>query len=690
MIPRSPVKRTQSNGSVKDVPSKSTLANHRTTPTTPATAPILTTSTATGSKATPYETMVAAQQTHINELVQKTRSLENEIEKLTEQLERTTAESAAFVSERGTWETDRKAWASERQKWIDERKVWVEGCDTMQACHRIQQYRMACALDDERVTVLRMRDEARKEQLQRLQRDYKITTFQAREADLEVRIAELEDMHANAEAARAQCEKVSQALETKCTALLGELNAKTAEIQSTHKQHERAEEELRRLREALADASAATTSSTSKLTRITAQRDALQAQVTSLQQSLEAAQDESIQLRTQLTNWQNLKQGKDAEGDALRQKKAELESEIMEANKRISEMEARVEEFQATDARLQKEKGRVDKLKVVLEEWKTEANEQTNAREEAETQLANANARINTLELELADTRLQLASAKSQVSYPPVPQNRKPSPSVQGADEPDSDIVVTHERLVTTGKPKSKKTRPPSVAEASSSKPGSSSKPRPKPRPVKCPSPIPDAPEDVEIIEIRSLSPVQDPSRKPSSKAKGKRPVIDLDSEDDGDMPAAEQPLGKKRNVTDKVKDKDKSKEVKHMQARDVFNPLPGERLDNDRSKPKSKHGPKKRPPPESTSESVSKPKKTKPKSPQYHEDEEDAVADNTDPVPRKKKRRINLFPASQPSTFDWDSFPQVNGEGLGIPTRLSPMKNTDAVPRRLGRSSGG
>lgn len=607
--------------------------------------------------------MVAAQQTHINELVQKTRSLENEIKKLTEQLERTTAESAAFVSERDTWETDRKAWASERQKWIDERKVWVEGCDTMQACHRIQQYRMACALDDERVTVLRMRDEARKEQLQRLQRDYKITTFQAREADLEVRIAELEDMHANAEAARVQCEKVSQALETKCTALLGEVNAKTAEIQSTREQHERAEEELRRLREALADASAATTSSASKLTRITAQRDALQAQVTSLQQSLEAAQDESIQLRTQLTNWQNLKQGKDAEGDALRQKKAELESEIMEANKRISEMEARVEEFQATDARLQKEKGRVDKLKVVLEEWKTEANEQTNAREEAETQLATANARINTLELELADTRLQLASAKSQ--------NRKPSPSVQGADEPDSDIVVTHERLVTTGKPKSKKTRPPSVAEASSSKPGSSSKPRPKPRPVKCPSPIPDAPEDVEIIEIRSLSPVQDPSRKPSSKAKGKRPVIDLDSEDDRDMPAAEQPLGKKRNATDKVKDKEKS-----------------ERFDNDRSKPKSKHGPKKRPPPESTSELVSKPKKTKPKSPQYHEDEEDAVADNTDPVPRKKKRRINLFPASQPSTFDWDSFPQ--GEGLGIPTRLSPMKNTDAVPRRLGRSSGG
>ncbi|KAI6108892.1 hypothetical protein EDD16DRAFT_1617088 [Pisolithus croceorrhizus] len=680
MIPRSPVKRTQPNGSVKDVPSKSALATHRSTPITPATAPILTTSTATGSKATPYETMVAAQQTHINELVQKTRSLENEIEKLTEQLERTTTESAAVVSERGTWETDRKAWASERQKWMDERKVWVEGCDTMQACHRIQQYRMACALGNERVTVLRMQDEARKEQLQRLQRDYKITTFQAREADLEVRIAELEDMHDNAEAARVQCEKVSQTLEARCATLVGEVNAKTAEIQSVQKQREQAEEELRRLREALADASAATTSSTSKLTRLTAQRDALQAQVASLQQSLEAAQDETNQLRTQLANWQNLKKGKDAEGDALRQKKAELETEIMEANKRISEMEVRMEEFQAMDARLRKEKGRVDKLKVVLEEWKTEANEQTNAREEAETQLAAANARINTLELELADTRLQLASAKSQ--------NRKPSPSVSGADEPDSDVVVTHERLVTTGKPKSKNTRSLPAAEASSLKPGSFSKTRPKARPVKCPSPISDAPEDIEIIEIRSLSPVPDPSRKPSSKAKGKRPVIDLDVEDDSDVPTAKQPLGKKRKGTDKVKDKGKSKEVKHIQTRDVFIPLRGERSDNEPSKPKSKPGPKKRPPPEPASEAVSKAKKTKLKSPQYDEDVEDAVLDDTDAAPRKKKRRINLFPASQPLTFDWDSFPQ--GEGLGIPTRLSPMKNTDAVPRRLGRSSGG
>ncbi|KAI6037725.1 hypothetical protein EDC04DRAFT_2113080 [Pisolithus marmoratus] len=674
MIPRSPVKRTQSNGSVKDVPSKNVL---RGAPITPAAMPILTTSTATGSKATPHETMVAAQQAHINELVQKTRSLEKEIDKLTQQLERTAAESAAFVSERDAWEADRKAWTTERQKWIDERKVWAEGCDTMQACHRIQQYRMACMLGNERVTVLKLQDDARKERLQRLQRDYKITTFQAREADLEVRIAELEDIRDDAEAARIQCEKVSQALETKCTVLLGEVNEKTVEIQSAHEQREQAEEELRRLREALADASAATTSSTSKLTRLTTQRDALQAQVTSLQKSLEVAQDESNQLRTQLTNWQNLKKEKDAEVDVLKQKKAELETEIMEANKRINETGVRVEEFQGMDARLQKEKGRVEKLKVVLEEWKTEANEQTNAREAAETQLATANARVDTLELELADVRLQLVSAK--------PQSRKPSPSVPIIEEPDSDIVVTRERLVTLGKPKSKKSPSHSVAKASSSKSGGSSKARLKPRPVKFPSPIPDTPEDIEIIEVRSASPVPDPVPKPSLKAKGKQRVIDVDAEVDSDTPTAEQPLRKKK-VTDKVKDKGKRKHVKHELERDIFGSSLSEQSDAERSKPKSRHGPKKRPPPETASEAVSKPKKTKAKPAQYHEDAEDGVPDGADPVPRKKKRKINLFPASQPLTFDWDSLPQ--GEGLGIPTRLSPMKDTDAVPRRLGRVS--
>ncbi|KAI6039906.1 hypothetical protein EDC04DRAFT_1622182 [Pisolithus marmoratus] len=674
MIPRSPVKRTQSNGSVKDVPSKNVL---RGVPITPAAMPILTTSTATGSKATPHETMVAAQQAHINELVQKTRSLEKEIDKLTQQLERTTAESAAFVSERDAWEADRKAWTTERQKWIDERKVWAEGCDTMQACHRIQQYRMACALGNERVTVLKMRDGARKERLQRLQRDYKITTFQAREADLEARIAELEDIRDDAEAARIQCEKVLQALETKCTMLLGEVNEKTAEIRSAYEQRERAEEELRRLREALADASAATTSSTSKLTRLTTQRDALQSQVTSLQKSLEVAQDESNQLRTQLTNWQNLKKEKDTEVDLLKQKKAELETEIMEANKRINETGVRVEEFQGMDARLQKEKGRVEKLKVVLEEWKTEANEQTNAREAAETRLATANARIDTLELELADVRLQLVSAK--------PQSRNPLPSVPIIEEPDSDVVVTHERLVTLGKPKSTKSPSHSVAKASSSKSGGSSKARLKPRPVKFPSPVPDTPEDIETIEVRSASPVPDP--KPSLKAKGKQRVVDVDAEVDSDTSTTEQPLRRKK-VTDIVKDKGKRKNVKNELERDIFGSTLSEQSDAERSKPKSRPGPKKRPPPETASETVSKPKKTKVKPAQHHEDAEDGVPDDADPVPRKKKRKINLFPASQPLTFDWDSLPQ--GEGLGIPTRLSPMKDTDAVPRRLGRVSRG
>lgn len=124
------------------------------------------------------------------------------------------------------------------------------------------------------------------------------------------------------------------------------------------------------MRETLADAMASTTSSSSKLARLTAQRDALQAQVNSLQQSLEVAQDETNQFRSQLTNWQNLKKDEDAEAGVLRKKNAELDKEISDARRRISEMETQVKEFEAMEARLQKEKGRVEKLKSVLDEWK--------------------------------------------------------------------------------------------------------------------------------------------------------------------------------------------------------------------------------------------------------------------------------------------------------------------------------
>lgn len=173
--------------------------------------------------------------------MQKNRSLEQTIKKLNDDLSKSAADMLTLTNERKSWEGDRKSWMSERQKWMNERKTWADSCDTMQACHRIQQYRVACALHDERVAVLKTQDLARKEQLKRLQRDYKITMFQAREAELEAQIDQVEELRDEAEEVRDGYEKSTQELKARTAALAGEVKSKTAEIQAVNKQREQVE-----------------------------------------------------------------------------------------------------------------------------------------------------------------------------------------------------------------------------------------------------------------------------------------------------------------------------------------------------------------------------------------------------------------------------------------------------------------
>jgi len=52
------------------------------------------------------------------------------------------------------------------------------------------------------------------------------------------------------------------------------------------------------------------------------------------------------------------------------------------------------------------------------------------------------------------------------------------------------------------------------------------------------------------------------------------------------------------------------------------------------------------------------------------------------DVAPKKKKRKLNIFPTSQPTSFPWGELPQADG-GLGIPTELSPVKDDEVPPQR-------
>jgi chromosome segregation ATPase len=129
----------------------------------------------------PYESMVSSLQAHIDQLVQKNKTYEHTIQKL----------QAAIQDEK-----EKSLDTASRLKAIAalERETWREGCDSLLATHRIVHLRTNMELEKTRSLVLREKEENRKERLSVLQRDYKLTLFQARELELETRIAELEDL----------------------------------------------------------------------------------------------------------------------------------------------------------------------------------------------------------------------------------------------------------------------------------------------------------------------------------------------------------------------------------------------------------------------------------------------------------------------------------------------------------------
>ena len=127
----------------------------------------------------PYEAMAASQQAHIDDLVQKNRASEVLIKRLQQDLEREKERSLDVAAKL-------KAAASE------ERREWKDGCDSLLAAHRIVHLRTRVELERERSAILKERDGIRKERLAVLQRDYRLTLFQARESQLERDVAELE------------------------------------------------------------------------------------------------------------------------------------------------------------------------------------------------------------------------------------------------------------------------------------------------------------------------------------------------------------------------------------------------------------------------------------------------------------------------------------------------------------------
>jgi hypothetical protein len=184
----------------------------------------------------PYEAMAVSQQTHIDDLVQKNRTLDHVAKKLKDELilEQMRSKEAAKAI---------------KSQWKTESAEWREGCDSLQACHRIAHLRTLAELDKERLAIVKEKDVARRERVARLQRDYRITMFQVRESELEEMIEELaneiKDMKEKGEvdtdALVMQYQEAAEKLRTKCAQVAAEAAQKNNELAAIQKEKDKVE-----------------------------------------------------------------------------------------------------------------------------------------------------------------------------------------------------------------------------------------------------------------------------------------------------------------------------------------------------------------------------------------------------------------------------------------------------------------
>jgi chromosome segregation ATPase len=128
----------------------------------------------------PLEAMVTKQQSHIDELVMKNRTSEQTIQKL----------KAEIQAEQHRHESSVQ---NLKLQFGQERAEWKGAGDSLQQLWRIAYLRILSDLGRERTEMVKMKEELRLARLARLQRNYRIGSFQAKELESEDRIMELRE-----------------------------------------------------------------------------------------------------------------------------------------------------------------------------------------------------------------------------------------------------------------------------------------------------------------------------------------------------------------------------------------------------------------------------------------------------------------------------------------------------------------
>ncbi|KAF8206480.1 hypothetical protein K438DRAFT_1917819 [Mycena galopus ATCC 62051] len=610
--------------------------------------------------------MEASFDVQLKDLVQRNQNLEER----NRTLEHTISKNKKLVDDLAS-DADRAKKAI-RAEWHEDRVLWREGCNRLLTSHNLAHLRLSDKLATAESSILKEMELCREEKVARLHRDFQLTMFRIREAELEAKIEELEDA----------LEATEHGQESQLSELEERLKSQDEDIGILNEEKSAAENELEELRESYARLQVKAESTQAKLERVTLQFDGAQTTKAELERQNDELKRANVDIKRQLDKWQNLETKGGEEVETLRKQRIDLEVEV-------KALEARLEK---KEAELQKEKNKVAKHKKNVEEFETYIKEQRNDLRDVESQLAKAKKQADNLQIELDAERA--ARPKSPL------KRRQPSPTVS-EDEVANGIAEAPPS--SPAKPASKKPR----SKAAAAPPSKSGGKKPASEMVAGPSNAADSDiEEVPNPKTRTRSKAKIPEVvitkvKPRSRTAGRESSADEDEDEDEIRPAKNKGKGKEKGKAIDVVDDDSDAAQKESPPAKPATRGKRKREEAAGGAPNKKRAlsvvpevvERPKPKPRSKGAGGGRAGSVQPRGTTVISDEE-----SDEPAKKKKKRTIGLFPPnSQPTSFNFLSMISKGGEGgIDIPTVLSPVRESDVVPSRsmttsrTGSSNGG
>ncbi|ESK94629.1 hypothetical protein Moror_14353 [Moniliophthora roreri MCA 2997] len=600
----------------------------------------------------------ASQQAHIDDLVQRNRTLEHTIKKLTEEVKLEKTRAKTTIKELQT-------------KWQDTKeREWREGVDVLQACHQIAQLRTQAEVEREKMNALKEQDVTRREKAARLQRETAITKFQIRESELERKIMELEE---EAEMIRSGREDELKEWKDKCAELIANAQHQEELLQAAEQEQQSLQDQLAELLKSSAENKVSSESTAARLERLSLQLDGERTKNTDLERANDELRRTNDDLKRQIDKWQTLETKGGAEMESLRKKKVELEVQVQALQNQLSKREE-------DDSRtIEREKQKVKNIKTNMDEWQERAKDMEAERNDLETQCNDLKKALAKSDKDNAKLRAQLNALRTASKEASLPPTRKKPKSPELLSEEVVEVAMEQaQRSSPVVPPSGSQTRASSSKTVRQNERSRAQSP-PRGEPI---------PEDDEIEEI---------SPPTKTKGRGKEKAVESDAEAKPKQATRRKPNSRAKTATQQS---DAEIEIEEIPSPQAATKGKGSRAK--RNAPTASEGegeepasqPKRRKRNEASVEQSNlkpkaKAKASKPPSRTASSDgtaskETDESASNLATKP-KKTRRINLYNNAGGSTaIPSFNFADAPG-GLNIPTVLSPVREEDAPASSFG-----